>query len=138
MRLADSPDINDEVVTEVVQSLTRANDALAVGQLQVGFRVRDEVALFCLNARDCSEAFVQSDQAIVSPLDICLSMKILPRIQGGGALVREVLDELEAWCQPAASDGNALEDPAGFPRTLERIQMMKRRLDQTGFTSYWV
>ena len=51
-RLADVPDVDhDARVTASVTALTAVNEVLERGQLQVGYRVRDEVALFCVNAR---------------------------------------------------------------------------------------
>ncbi|MEY1676077.1 McrB family protein [Gordonia sp. ABKF26] len=139
LRLADIPDPQSiQAVVESVNALVRANESLQRAQLQVGFRVRDEVALFCLNAMGSKEQFVDRDETVIAPLDLCLSMKVLPRIQGGGALLRDVLNDLESWTAPGRSDTADSESPSGFLRTHERIQLMQRRLDQTGFTSYWV
>jgi hypothetical protein len=138
LRLAESSEVSDPAVTEVVQALTRANESLAIAQLQVGYRVRDEVALFCLNARSCADLFVESDETLVSPLDISLSMKVLPRIQGGGGLIRRVLDDLAGWASGSTPEAQGSEAPSDFPRTLERIKVMQQRLESTGFTSYWI
>lgn len=139
LRLADvaEPQSNRAVV-EAVNALVRANESLQQAQLQVGFRVRDEVALFCLNAMGSKEHFVDRDETVIAPLDLCLSMKILPRLQGGGARLRDVLKDLESWTAPTQTDSAESESPAGFRRTHERVRLMQERLDQTGFTSYWI
>lgn len=139
LRLADLTDPqSNQAVVEAVNTLVRANESLDQAQLQVGFRVRDEVALFCLNAMGSKEHFVDRDETVVEPLDLCLNMKILPRLQGGGALLRDVLKDLESWTAPSRTDSGESESPSGFPRTHERVQLMQQRLDHTGFTSYWV
>jgi hypothetical protein len=134
-RLADVPDFDhDARVTASVTALTAVNEVLERGQLQVGYRVRDEIALFCVNASDCADSFVDADETVVSPLDLCITMKVLPRIQGGGALVRQVLEGLKAWVAPDADAATNTE----FPQTLKRIDLMLTRLAETGFTSYWM
>ncbi|CAG7572154.1 dynein-related subfamily AAA family protein [Barrientosiimonas humi] len=139
LRLADVPDPqSNDAVVEAVNALVRANESLQQAQLQVGFRVRDEVALFCLNAMGSKEYFVDRDETVIAPLDLCLSMKILPRLQGGGAPLRDVLKDLESWTAPSRTDVSDSESPSGFRRTHERVRLMQQRLDQTGFTSYWV
>jgi hypothetical protein len=135
LRLADVPDVDhDARVTASVTALTAVNGVLERGQLQVGYRVRDEVALFCVNASDCAASFVDADETVVSPLDLCLTMKVLPRIQGGGALVRQVLDGLKDWIAPDADAATNTK----FPQTLKRVDLMLTRLAETGFTSYWI
>lgn len=139
LRLADVPDVeSSEAIVEAVNALVRANEALQRAQLQVGFRVRDEVSIFCLNAAGSNEQFVTRDETVIAPLDLCLSMKVLPRLQGGGALLRDVLQDLEGWTASSPTQASASESPSGFPRTHDRVRLMQQRLDQTGFTSYWV
>jgi len=138
LTLFDSGRIADPLVIEVVQALTRANEALAHAQLQVGYRVRDEVALFCLRAASCASSFVGSGEAVVSPLDLCISMKVLPRVQGGDAAIAEVLSDLATWVNARTAADEFGEEPSGFPRTAERLTLMQTRLERTGFTSYWI
>lgn len=139
LRLADVANVeSNQTIVEAVNALIRANESLQRAQLQVGFRVRDEVALFCLNAAGAAEHFVTRDETVIAPLDLCLSMKVLPRLQGGGALLRDVLVDLAGWTTSSRSDASGSESPSGFPRTDDRVRLMQQRLDQTGFTSYWV
>lgn len=139
IRLADVPEPqSNSIIVEAVNALVRANESLQQAQLQVGFRVRDEVALFCLNAAGSHEHFVDVDQSIIAPLDLCLNMKLLPRLQGGGTLLKDVLSDLKTWTAANANDTTDSESPSGFRRTHERIGVMQQRLTQTGFTSYWV
>ncbi|OCB14903.1 hypothetical protein A5644_25815 [Mycobacterium intracellulare subsp. yongonense] len=139
LSLSDVPDPQtNSVIVDAVNALVRANESLQPAQLQVGFRVRDEVALFCLNAAGTQEHFVDGGQSAIDPLDLCLSMKLLPRLQGGGILLREVLSDLETWTAARGDESMDLETPSGFRRTHDRVRIMQQRLTQTGFTSYWV
>ena len=145
----------EQEIDRVVAALEDLNRLLSAAQLQVGYRTRDEVALFVLHSRDLPDSFVDQSGASVDPLDLALHMKVLPRIAGGTASVRRtllhllgwahggkalasedeaqsVLDEWERYGRPAALGG------ARFPRTAARLCLMWERLLGEGFTSYWL
>lgn len=125
LSLSDVPDANTSPIQRAIAALSDVNKVLEQAQLQVGFRVRDEVALFCLNAEDCIDSFVDPTGAPIDPLDLAISMKVLPRVQGGSGSIRRVLQGLDSW----ASD---------YPICGARIQTMIQRLDEDGFTSFWL
>jgi len=156
LRPSDIAPLHDKdvkLVDKVIAALTEANEALSIAQLQVGYRVRDEVALFLIHAAADPSGF-----GLVDPLDLALNMKVLPRIQGGSGAVRSVLQRLLVW----AFDGKSLGDSergertdklvsdwadagrpdafggARFPRTAARLCLMWERLQSDGFTSYWL
>lgn len=129
LTLAAHPDRADDVVTDCIGALSTINEDLAVAQLQVGYRVRDEIAMFCLNAQPYVELFVTRDEEPVDPLDLAITMKVLPRIQGGGPTIRRVLESLKSWA--------TARTPA-FPMCAERIAIMQQRLDESGYASYWL
>lgn len=140
LSLADHPGRKSAVVGLVISTLSTINDALGPAQLQVGYRVRDEVAMFCLNAQPYSDAFVAKDASPIDPLDLAITMKVLPRVQGGGPIIRQVLENLLAWANggvDAAGSSTAAGGPA-YPMCAERLTMMLDRLEQTSFTSYWL
>ena len=85
----------------MITALTEVNQTLSLAQLQVGYRVRDEVALFLIHAGADPDGF-----GPVEPLDLALNMKVLPRIQGGSSAVRAVLQRLLVW----AYDGKSVVD----------------------------
>lgn len=139
-----------DLVEQVIVALTEVNQTLTIAQLQVGYRVRDEVALFLMHASADPDGF-----GTVSPLDLALNMKVLPRIQGGSSAVRTVLQRLLPW----SFDGKNLLDTdraetlvgewtkagrpeslegARYPRTAARLCLMWERLQSDGFTSYWL
>jgi len=140
LKLAEHPDRAGALVEDVIEVLETINDALSRAQLQVGYRVRDEIALFRLNARECEASFRTADAGTIDPLDLAVAMKILPRIQGGGTAIQDVLDRLRAWTSPKAvtdPTNTSSSPPRAFPRCQERIELMHVRL-RGGFTSYWL
>ena len=158
LRLSDLRHPSDEdgkVIAHVVSALTEANAILAGAQVQVGYRVRDEVALFVLHALELQAWFRTQPGESVDPLDVALHMKLLPRLAGGSAAIRRVLLRLLGW----AVDGhpNVVDEAltlhaarwdkegrksslagARLPRTAARLCLMWDRLQQEGFTSYWL
>lgn len=132
----------DPRVTEVVDTLRRVNEVLEAGQLQFGYRVRDEIALFCLAAQSCSESFTTTGMGTVDPLDLAIAMKVLPRIQGSGPTVRSVLDGLGTWAggRNVDTDDSDVQGTSGtgFPQCSQRINLMSHRLRELGFASYWL
>lgn len=135
LSLADHPGRNSQSVRQIIETLITVNRILECGQLQFGYRVRDEVSMFCLAALDSPESFITASAGTVDPLDIAIAMKILPRIQGSGATVRTILEELLAW---AAQRDEAETSHSGFPFCADRLRLMLRRLNESGFASYWL
>src|SRR5262249_25276405 len=77
-RLGDLQQTTEEErtrIAHVVKALTEANTILTSAQLQVGYRVRDEVALFVLHASDVRPWFRTQPGEEVDPLDLALQMK---------------------------------------------------------------
>lgn len=149
LALGEIPQLDDQTVLRVIANLTVLNLALSEVQAQVGYRVRDEIALFCIQARDCIESFGRSGGLQVDPLDLAVAMKVLPRLQGGGATIRRVLKSMLTWAEggPGAAaedqeDGDLAAEEDGaedrFPLCAERLRLMIARHDESGFTSYWL
>jgi hypothetical protein len=137
-----------------IEALTTANRILTPAQLQVGYRTRDEMALFVLHAAEVAGAFRTHTGTAVDPLDLALHMKVLPRLHGGSRPVRRAVYGLLGW----AAEGRAFteEDEARplleaweradrpstlpglyFPRTAARLCLMWERLLSEGFTAFW-
>jgi hypothetical protein len=148
------PTPDAERVDRVVKVLTEVNQILVIAQMQVGYRIRDEVAMFLIHAAEDDAAFT-SHGSRVDPLDLALQMKVLPRIQGGSSAIRAVLRQLITWAcdselttddeRPKAlvSEWAAAQRPAAhptavYPRTAARLCLMWERLATDGFTSFWL
>jgi len=153
--LKDISDEEKQKIDEVIEVLTEVNTILTQAQLQVGYRVRDEVALFVLHAEDIIDSFVTTDKMQVNPLDLALQMKILPRIIGGSTPIRKVVLQLLGWAvngSKTISEEDAQKlvedwdkngrltflDNARYPRTAARLCLMWERLENEGFTSFWM
>ena len=154
-RLATLPALTDDerrTVSDAVDALADLDALLGGGTF--GYRTRDEVALFCLHARDLAPAFRTSTGQAVAPLDLALSMKALPRLAGSRASLgpnllallgfattgtpfasdREAAPMLDRWRaarRPASIDG------ARLPRTAARLARMHEALLAEGFASFW-
>ncbi len=145
----------EDEIRAVVEMLKLVNQTLQISQLQVGYRVRDEIALFLINAKDIESVFRTNDGSEVDPLDLALMMKVLPRIAGGSNSIRRTLlgllsiaksgiltsseteptELLSNWEQ----DGRPAEyRDAKFPRTTARLCLMWDRLESEGYTSFWL
>ena len=158
IRLADLNNIEDEeksIVENTISILNELNSYLVGAQLQVGYRTRDEVALFALHAEDIREYFVTRNNELVDPLDLSILMKILPRIVGGSSDIRSLIQKFLGWAydrNPLKSDEEADETlrkwdeqgrggsllNAAYPRTAARLCLMWDRLRNEGFTSFWL
>jgi hypothetical protein len=144
-----------ESIDRVISVLTEANAILSQAQLQVGYRTRDEVALFVLNAQALDDSFVTRTGEPVDPLDLALQMKLLPRVVGGSSPIRQVVRQLLGFAttgKPIDRDQDAEQslsdwqgagrpgaiEGARFPRTAARLCLMWDRLVAEGFTSFWL
>ena len=157
IRLGEVKATSDEstYITEVVGALSDANKHLSEAQLQVGYRSRDEIVLFALNAMDIRGHFVTRAGDEVDPIDLAITMKVLPRIAGGSAGTRRCLLGLLGWAHGATVMRDS-EDARGavqawetagrpgavpdvpYPRTAARLCLMWERLESDGFASYWL
>ena len=150
----DATDAERALVEKAIAALQAINDLLRVAQLQVGYRVRDEIALFLVHAAEVQGAFTTRQEVAVDPLDLALVMKILPRLAGGSASIREVVTALFGWASHAGKPfsqedaARALESwqksgrppslaGALYPRMAARLALMFERLVTEGYTSFW-
>ena len=153
--LSELTEAEVEAVQKVVDVLTDLNSLLVQAQLQIGYRSRDEIALFVLHALDTPSSFVTRQGRPVNPLDLAIQMKILPRLIGGSGAVRRAVLQLLGWARsgtPFSSDEQAQtvvdewdEDgrPGSLPnsrfaRTTARLCLMWERFQAEGYTSYWL
>jgi len=153
--LANQTVEDEQHIQKVISTLKQINAILIQAQLQVGYRTRDEIALFVLHAQEHLEFFITEQDNAVDPLDLALLMKILPRIAGGSSPIRSTVLGLLGW----SFNGQKLESEqdaeplltawktsgmagslpnARFPRTAARLCLMLDRLKSDGFTSFWL
>ncbi|MEM3442791.1 MAG: AAA family ATPase, partial [Candidatus Bathyarchaeia archaeon] len=139
-RLPEFYSKDPEMFERVISIIKEINVILEPGLFHVGYRVRDEICLFMLHAKEAGfEEFLALDMQILS--------KILPRIQGSSATVRRILLGIWNWAtglEVSEDDPELLykiaDLPEGnrFPKTAEKVKIMLQRLEEDGYTSFWV
>ena len=145
-------DAERDAVGRAVEAVAEVNAILEPAGLGVGYRARDEVALFVLHALGTPGAFRDSDGHAVDPLDIALLAKLVPRLDGARAATREAsygflgwaadgrpadarraASLVEVWQQRRSSD---MPD-ARFPRTAARLARIVEGALEDGVATFW-
>ncbi len=141
--LAQCPEEEQEVIQSFCYQLEKLNRVLQTANAHVGYRVRDEICFYLLNNRIAK--LLSDDDA----MDYEIMQKILPRIQGSGASVKDMLCKLFKEILAGDYDRQA-GDAAGMEKKLngneniryrhsaEKVMFMVRRFEEDGFTSYWL
>ena len=122
------------------------NEKLKIANAHVGYRVRDEVVFYLLNNDEYN--LISEDDAV----DNMILQKILPRIQGGSVSIKNMLCELFKICA-GDYEGYQIQDDnisdkmskvlsssnnVKYRKSAEKIELMIRRFEEDGFTSYWL
>ena len=136
-----------ESVSGYCLELQKINKILQQANAHVGYRVRDEIIFYLLNNKKYGLFSEEQD------IDNELMQKILPRIQGSSLSVKTMLCELFKLCagdydgyqvqNDNVSDkmSKALRDTnrkIKYRHSAEKIELMIRRFEEDGFTSYWL
>ncbi|MBP3900296.1 MAG: DUF3578 domain-containing protein, partial [Blautia sp.] len=133
-----------DFVMQVCEELQKVNIILRKANAHVGYRVRDEIVFYMLNNKKAA-GLLSFDKAF----DNEIMQKILPRIQGSEAAIKDLLTELFKYCMGDYSgldteSGNAgkqmqsIADTAKYPESALKIGYMMTRYEEDGFTSYWL
>lgn len=152
LQLVDAFDINKDLVMRTTDRLVKVNTILEDIHANVGFRVRDTICFYMIyNER---YKLMSEEEAF----DWQLLQKILPRIQGSHSSVRRVLlylikgaignsaeatvniQELMEDASPLYMRWAAGKTPptAKHPQSARKLAFMLRRLEEDGFTSFWL
>ena len=140
-------------VERAAVAVAEAGAVLDPAGLGVGYRARDEVALFALHAAETPRAFRTAEGEPVDPLDVALLAKLAPRLDGARASARAAAYGLLGWSvdgRPAdAARASALVDDwqdagrpsalggARFPRTAARLARVAEGALDDGVASFW-
>lgn len=135
-----------EFVSEVCAQLQAINVILQKANAHVGYRVRDEIVFYVINNMDAGMLLSVDDA-----LDNEIMQKILPRIGGSTVSIRDMLCELFNMFaidynryhgeSDAEKMRNALADNSvkcKYRKSAEKLELMVRRFEEDGFTSYWL
>ncbi len=140
----DGTEEERDAVFRCCEELQSINEILEKAGAQVGYRVRDEVVFYVLN----NQRFGLLSES--EAMDNEIMQKILPRIQGNGAAVKDVLCELFKRCagqydgisRDAYDLGSRMLEAVKkgvlpYPKSAAKIAFMMRRYEDDGFTSFW-
>lgn len=132
-------------ITKICTELQDINRILQEANAHVGYRVRDEIVFYMLNSEKTK--LLSYEDA----LDNEIMQKILPRIQGSGAAIKELLCKL---FEKFAGDYSHISQESAwkkmktyietdkknckYKKSAEKICYMMRRFEEDGFTSYWL
>ncbi len=133
-----------EYVVQICEKLQEINSILRECEMHFGYRVRDEIVFYMLNRK--SADVLSENEAF----DNEIMQKILPRIQGSGIAVKDMLCRLFSEVCAGEYDGmNGSSDSeqmknyitkhdCTYIKSAEKIRFMVRRFEEDGFTSYWL
>ena len=135
-----------DYVSELCEELQKINQILLGANAHVGYRVRDEVIFYMLNNKVAGNLLTHNQA-----MDNEIMQKILPRIQGSSVSVRDMLCELFKLCAADHEQRNGESDSekmrkvlnddtvaSSYRKSAEKIELMVRRFEEDGFTSYWL
>ena len=136
----------EDILLETISTLKQINEVLSAGFAQFGYRVRDEVCFYMVNHQK-NDILDQN-----TAMDYCILQKILPRIQGSSMSIKGVMISLFGIC--AGSSANLFNDESMqvsermfdylkdkkvfYKKSAAKIAFMTQRLEEDGFTSYWL
>lgn len=148
VKLYDIDEDDKAYVQGACAELKTINSILQKANAHVGYRVRDEICFYLLNNR---KAELLSDDAA---MDHQIMQKILPRIQGSGISVKDMLCDLFKKFAGVSDYDRNNGDAKGmenkllelrqsgkripYPQSAEKVMFMVRRFEEDGFTSYWL
>lgn len=134
-----------DYIIRICAQLQSMNTILQKSNMHVGYRVRDEIVFYLLNNKNTG--LLSEDEA----MDNEIMQKILPRIQGSTISTRDILCELFKICavdqnqysgeSDAEKMRKALADKGlkcKYRKSAEKLELMERRFEEDGFTSFWL
>lgn len=126
---------NRELCDQVLAYLEQVNAILEGTPFKIAYRTRNEFLMYAVNRKKLDEK-----SQLWQSLDEMTSMKILSRIEGDEERTKKVLDGLKALVDeqivsaiPPAEEGKS----ASKSISAAKIEEMQKKLQSTGFTSYW-
>lgn len=144
LTLNDCIEGNEELLKDIIDKLVEINNILQEANLQVGYRVRDELCFYMLYNQ--LDGLLDKNTAF----DFQLMQKILPRIQGSGEAIRRVLVKLFKFTTGhnlSTEEGNIGEKAMKYVeansdllylKSAAKLAYMLKRFEEEGFTSYWL
>ena len=132
---------NEEVCNKVLRYLQAVNEVLNGTPFKIAYRTRNEFLLYVVNNlpynMDEKGNEFSEDEVIAIALDEITSMKILSRIEGDDAKIKQSLLEslittIEAQLLILTGEEKKIESIS-----VAKLKEMKERLTLSGYTSFW-
>ncbi|PJI09233.1 MULTISPECIES: McrB family protein [Clostridium] len=145
LKLVQCVDYKKEV-KDVIDKLKKINEILKKSNMQIAYRIRDEICFYVVNA--VKDDIMGEEKAF----DYAVKQKILPRIQGSSNEVENTLVELFKYFTDENDDilkgdyvdeesikaaENYIKSEVKYKKTLEKLLQMIRRFHNDGFTTFW-
>lgn len=145
LKLKDMLPEKNTRIKDITEELTELNQILEIANLQIGYRIRDEINFYIIEAleKDLINKDIAFDKEILQ--------KVLPRIQGSSISIKNLLIDLFKFFTDkdySTENGKiadkmwnyfeANKDVIKYPESAEKIAYMLRRYEEDGFTSYWL
>ena len=135
---AEGSDIYDDNSTEcdiVLNYLEDINSKLENTPFKIAYRARNEFLLYAINRLKLSDN-EDTQSVLKAAMDEMTSMKILSRIEGDEQKVtKNLFTELSEVIKKHITGED--ESAQGKSVSLIKIKEMKKKLENTGFTSFW-
>lgn len=145
LKLVQCVDYKKEV-KDVIDKLKEINEILKKSNMQIAYRIRDEICFYVVNA--VKDDIMGEEKAF----DYAVKQKILPRIQGSSNEVENTLIKLFEYFANQESGilkgdyvdeesikaaENYVNGKVKYKKTLEKLLQMIRRFHNDGFTTFW-
>ena len=138
---SDDHEQSERICTE----LKTINDILSKANLNIGYRVRNEILFYCLYMpRDNNTDFKPA-------LDKAIMQKLLPRIQGSGKQLKDMLrillchfcgissnDEIIGMSDQDFDEMINANETQNYAISCKKLKEMLRRLKDDGYTAFWI
>lgn len=149
LQLKDAYAQYKDIIQSTVSQLVKINTILENIHAHIGFRIRDSICFYLIYNQRFS--LMTAEEA----MDMQIMQKILPRIQGNHSAVKKAIIELLLLALNESTSnskeyldgGREIEqvwakhisdNKVKYPQTARKLIYMLRRLDDDGFTSFWV
>lgn len=142
LKIADCKEHKD-IAIKVINELIAINNILESYNQHFGFRVRDEIVFYMINA--LKDNIMDFNKA----LDYCIVQKILPKINGSNGDVLEILIKIFNLLNSTNIDSSGyLEEKelnemvnktetSEYELSSQKLVIMVRRFIRDGFTTFW-
>ena len=135
-----------EQAEKICTELKKINDILSKDNLNIGYRVRNEILFYCLYTPG------DNNSDFKPALDKAIMQKLLPRIQGSGKQLKDMLrillcqffgvnrsnDEIIGMSDQDFDGMINANENQNYAISCKKLKEMLRRLKDDGYTAFWI